>query len=199
MAEAAEPHEILQEAHEKSGTKWVGVYIACLAVFLAVCGMGGSNAMKDMINSNVEVTNTWAFFQAKNIRRNDVRIEIGDLELRLATEPNLAEPARTAIGDKLKQYREQEARLTSEPDTGEGLKELMAKGKALETQRDKAMRKDPYFDYGQALLQIAIVLASVSIITGGSMLLLMSGVLAAGGLISMLNGFILLYTLPFIG
>jgi len=52
--------------------------------------------------------------------------------------------------------------LTSEPETGEGLKELMAKVKALEAQRDRAMRKDPYFDYGQALLQIAIVLASVS-------------------------------------
>lgn len=74
----------------------------------------------------------------------------------------------------------------------------MAKGRALETQRDLAMRKDPYFDYGQALLQIAIVLASVSIITGGSLLLL-SGLLAAGGFISMLNGFMLLYSLPFVG
>ena len=63
----------------------------------------------------------------------------------------------------------------------------MAKGKALETQRDRAMRKDPYFDYGQALLQIAIVLASVSIITGGPMLLLLSGLLAASGLSAMLN------------
>ena len=42
------------------------------------------------------------------------------------------------------------------------------------------MRKDPYFDYGQALLQIAIVLASVSIITGGTSLLVLSGILAAG-------------------
>ena len=128
-----------------------------------------------------------------------MRIEIDSLELQLATEPNLSEAARAAIEAKLKQYREHEARLTSEPETGEGLKELMATGKTLEVQRDRAMRKDPYFDYGQALLQIAIVLASVSIITGGSMLLLLSGLLAAGGLISMLNGFVLLYTLPFIG
>jgi hypothetical protein len=148
---------------------------------------------------NIEASNAWAFFQAKNIRRNDVRIAISDLELRLATEPTLSDAAKTAIGDKLKQYREQEARLTSEPETGEGVKELMAKGKALETQRDRAMRKDPYFDYGQALLQIAIVLASVAIITGGSILLVLSAVLAAGGLISMLNGFMLLYSLPFIG
>jgi hypothetical protein len=177
----------------------IAVYIAILAVALSVCSVGGGNATKDATARNIEASNAWAFFQAKNIRRNDVRIEISDLELRLATEPNLSEAARTAVQDKLKQYREQEARLSSEPETGEGVKELMAKGKALETQRDRAMRKDPYFDYGQALLQIAIVLASVAIITGGSMLLLLSGLLAAGGLISMLNGFMLLYSLPFIG
>ena len=43
------------------------------------------------------------------------------------------------------------------------------------------------------------MLASVAIITGGSILLVLSAVLAAGGLISMLNGFMLLYSLPFIG
>jgi hypothetical protein len=183
----------------KQRDRLIAVYIAILAVALSICSVGGGNATKDATARNIEASNAWAFFQAKNIRRNDVRIEISELELRVATEPNLSEAARTAIGDKLKQYREQEARLTSEPETGEGLKELMAKGKALETQRDLAMRKDPYFDYGQALLQIAIVLASVSIITGGSLLLLLSGLLAAGGFISMLNGFMLLYTLPFIG
>jgi hypothetical protein len=183
----------------KQRERLIAVYIAILAVALSVCSVGGGNATKDATARNIEASNAWAFFQAKNIRRNDVRIEISELELRLATEPNLSEAARTAIQDKLKQYREQESRLSSEPETGEGLKELMAKGKALETQRDRAMRKDPYFDYGQALLQIAIVLASVAIITGGSMLLLLSGLLAASGLIAMMNGFMLLYSLPFIG
>ncbi len=177
----------------------IAVYIAILAVALSICSVGGGNATKDATARNIEASNAWAFFQAKNIRRNDVRIEIDALELQLATEPNLTEAARGAVDAKLKRYREHEARLSSEPETGEGLKELMAKGKALEAQRNRAMQKDPYFDYGQALLQIAIVLASVAIITGGSVLLLLSGLLAAGGLLSMLNGFLLLYTLPFIG
>lgn len=191
--------ELSSEGGSKQRERLIAVYIAILAVALSICSVGGGNATKDATARNIEASNAWAFFQAKNIRRNDVRIEIGDLELRLATEPTLSDAAKTAIEDKLKQYREQEARLTSEPETGEGVKELMAKGKALETQRDRAMRKDPYFDYGQALLQIAIVLASVAIITGGSILLVLSAVLAAGGLISMLNGFMLLYSLPFIG
>jgi Domain of unknown function (DUF4337) len=191
--------ELSGDGISKQRERLIAVYIAILAVALSICSVGGGNATKDATARNIEASNAWAFFQAKNIRRNDVRIEISDLELRLATEPTLSDAAKTAIEDKLKQYREQEARLTSEPETGEGVKELMAKGKALETQRDRAMRKDPYFDYGQALLQIAIVLASVAIITGGSILLVLSAVLAAGGLISMLNGFMLLYSLPFIG
>ena len=191
--------DLARDGSDKQRERLIAVYIAILAVALSICSVGGGNAIKDATARNIEAANAWAFFQAKNIRRNEVRIEIDSLELRLATEPNLPDSARTAIETKLEQYREHEARLTSEAETGEGLKELMAKGKALEAQRDRAMRKDPYFDYGQALLQIAIVLASVSIITGGSAQLLLSSLLAAGGLIAMLNGFILLYTLPFVG
>ncbi len=40
MAEATEAHESIQEARERPETKWVGVYIALLAVLLAICGMG---------------------------------------------------------------------------------------------------------------------------------------------------------------
>ena len=64
----------------------------------------------------------------------------------------------------------------------------------LELQRDRAMVKDPFFDYGQALLQIAIVLASVAIITGGTILLVLSALLAALGSLSTLNGFFLFTT-----
>jgi hypothetical protein len=192
----------LAESAEVGGRhrdRLIAVYIASLAVALAICSVGGGNSMKDATARNIEAANAWAFFQAKNIRRNDVRLAIDGLELRLATEANLPDAARAAITDNIKKHREHEARLTSEPDTGEGLKELMARGKSLEVQRDRAMRKDPYFDYGQALLQIAIVLASVAIITGGSILLLLSGILASAGLALTINGFTLFFTVPFIG
>jgi hypothetical protein len=76
---------------------------------------------------------------------------------------------------------------------------LFVKGKALEVERDIALRKDPYFDWSQALLQIAIVLASVHLIIGNMMLLGLSGGLGALGVLLMLNGFTLLVPLPFLG
>jgi len=191
--------ESIEDGTSKQRDRLIAVYIGILAVMLAICSVGGGNATKDATALNIEASNTWSFFQAKNIRRNDVRLQIDALGLRLATEPSLSETARAAIADKIKTYREQEAHLTSEPDTGEGVKELLVKGKALEAARDQAMRKDPYFDYAQALLQIAVVLASISIITGGSSLLVMSVVLAAAGVLLGLNGFTLLFTVPVIG
>jgi hypothetical protein len=176
----------------------IAVYIGILAVLLAVCGVGGGNAMKDATARNIEASNTWAFFQAKNIRRHELRLQIGEFEVLLASDPQLPEGARKLIDEKIAKYRKDEARLTSEPETGEGLNELLVKGKALEVQRDRAMLKDPFFDYGQALLQVAIVLASIAIITGGTSLLVLSGLLAALGIVSTLNGFFLFFGAPFV-
>ena len=60
----------------KQRERLCAVYIAILAVALSVCSVGGGNATKDATARNIEASNAWAFFQAKNIRRNDVRIEI---------------------------------------------------------------------------------------------------------------------------
>ena len=54
-------------------------------------------------------------------------------------------------------------------------------------------------DNRQALLQIAIVLASVHLIIGNLWLLAMSGGLGALGVLLMLNGFTLAVKLPFLG
>ena len=81
----------------------------------------------------------------------------------------------------------------------EGLDELFVRGKALEVERDVALRKDPYFDWSQALLQIAIVLASVHLIIGNPMLLTLSRGLAGLGVLLMLNGFTLALRLPLLG
>ncbi len=179
--------------------RWIGVYIGIVAVLLAVCGMGGGNAAKDATRANIEATNTWAFFQAKNLRRHVYRMQEDTFQALLAAYPEMPAGAKSAIAAKLETYRQQEQLLTSDPKTKEGLDQLFERGKELEKERDIAMRKDPYFDWSQALLQIAIVLASVSLITGGNVLLIFSGCLAVLGTLMMINGFTLLAQIPLIG
>lgn len=177
--------------------KWVGVYIGVLAVLLAICGMGGGNAAKDATRANIEAANTWAFFQAKNIRRNAISIAVDDMELLLATQPAMPPAARTAVEKKIKEYRADYERLTKDPEKGEGLDQLFAKAKNWEADRDLAMRKDPYFDWAEALLQIAIVLISVSIVATLPWLAILGGVVGAVGGLLMTNGYTLLVELPF--
>lgn len=176
--------------------RWTAVFIGVLAVLLAICSMGGGNASKDGDRANIDATNTWAFFQAKNIRRQSIRLAADDLDLRLRTEPGLSPEARAAIEAKVKEYQDQAQKLTTDPERKEGLDELYAKGKQLEAARDAAMARDPYFDWAQAFLQIAIVIASVSIVSRSRMLIALAAALGLAGTLLMLDGFTMLVRLP---
>jgi hypothetical protein len=179
--------------------KWIGVYVGILATLLAICGVGGGNAAKDATRANIEVSNMWAFFQAKNVRRTAFSLAADELELSLRINPGMPADARQAVEQKVKSYRDTVAAFTSDKQRNEGLDELFVRAKALEAERDVALRKDPYFDFSEALLQIAIVLASVALIAGTNVLLWASGGLAIAGTLLMLNGFTLWVALPFLG
>jgi hypothetical protein len=192
--------EVAELASEKDArNKWVGVYIGLLAVLLAICNVGGGNATKDATQTNIAASDAWAFFQAKNIRRTATTLAANELELLLAAQPGMPDEAKKKFEDKIRDYRAEAQRLTTDPTKKEGLDELFVRAKALEVDRDIALRKDPYFDWSQALMQIAIVLASVHLIIGNLWLLGMSGGLGGLGLLLMLNGFTLAVTLPFVG
>jgi hypothetical protein len=185
------------KADKEEMNRWVGVYIGVLAVLLAICNVGGANAAKDAVRAMIETSNTWGFYQAKNIRRTSFVLAADELELMLATEPGIAGPAKKGVEDKLKSYRAEADRLKRDPE--DGTDQLLVKSRTLEAERDVALRKDPYFDWSQALIQIAIVLASVHLIIGNLMLLGLSGSLAGLGILLMLNGYTLLVRLPLLG
>ncbi len=189
--------QLHRDKHAVGRDKFIGVYIGILAVVLAICSMGGGNASKNETLKNIEASNTWGFFQAKNMRRQSLRLQIDDLEMMLAANPAMPEDARKLVTDKIAGYKAQDKKLTSDPEKSEGLDELWAKGKKLEAERDLSLQRDPYFDYAQALLQIAIVLASVAIISGGNALLIVSGILGALGALLTFGGFTLAFPLPF--
>lgn len=185
-------------ADKESRDRWIGVYIGVLAAFMAICTMLGNNATKDANRFNIEANNNWNFFQAKNLRRQMVRLQVDQLELDLASNPSLGEGLRVAYRKRIDDYKALDKRLSSDVEKNEGLDELFAKGKSLEAQRDVAFTKDPYFDWAQAMLQIAIVLASVCLITGAVWLVYASSVLGALGVLMMVNGMFMVVTLPFI-
>jgi hypothetical protein len=172
------------------------VAIAALAMLLAITGLGGQNATKEAINENILASNYFNFFQAKNMRQTNIATAAAEIELAWINDTALPDASRAALKKKLDDYRATIARYESEPETGEGKKELLARALEHQGKRDHALRQDPYFDYAEALLQIAIVLISVAIVAEQIWLSFIGGgVGLIGGLLT-INGFFLLVKIP---
>jgi hypothetical protein len=171
--------------------KHTAIFVAALAVLLAICSVGGDNATKDAMRASIESNDAWAFYQAKNLRQTNYTLAADSLERDLRN-PALDEPTKKLLQEKLAKYRATVERYESEPATGDGKKELAAKAKALEITRDTALKRDPYFDYAQGMLQIAIVLASSSAALGTRSLLWIARGLGVLGALFMFNAFFLI-------
>ena len=173
------------------------VGIAFFAMLLAITGLGGQNATKEALNSNIEASNLFSFYQAKNMRQTSYALAADAFELAFANDPSLPEPARAALKAKVDEYKQTIARYETEPETQEGKKELIVRATAEQAKRDHALKQDPYFDYAETLLQIAIVLISVSIVAEARWLSLIGGAIGLLGGLSMINAFLLLVEVPF--
>jgi hypothetical protein len=195
--ESTDVADSLNEAKELDLDRRVAVYIAVLAVLLSICSVGGGNSTKDSTRTNIQASDTWAFYQAKHQRQTAYKLAAEGLQLRLV-EPGLPDATRKEIEKKLAAYDAEIAHLESDPQKGEGKKELAAKAKGFEKDRDTALQQDPYFDYAQAFLQIGVVLASASIVLKNSSLLWGSGFLSFLGFLLMVNGFTLAVSIPFL-
>ena len=194
---ADEAAELMDREKETDQFKTrAAVVIAFFAMCLAITGLGGSNAAKEAFNNNILAANFFSFFQAKNIRQTSYQLAADELELTLQSNPALPAEARKAMQAKADFYKKTVERYESEPDTREGKKELIARAREHEQLRDRALKQDPYFDYAEALLQIAIVLISVAIVASLPWLAYFGGVLGLIGMLLSINGFLLLVEIP---
>jgi hypothetical protein len=187
------------EASDNRFKQRAAILIAVLAMALAITGLGGSNAGKEAVNNNILASNLYSFFQAKNMRQTSYALAAEQIELAFLNDPALPAETKTALRAKAEQYRKTVARYESEPDTGEGKKELIQRAQVFEKLRDHALKQDPYFDYAEALLQIAIVLISVSIVANLAWLAGFGAVLGGVGALLTINGFFLLVAIPGLG
>jgi len=157
----------------EGNNKYVALLIAVLALCLAFSEMLGKNAEKASMQSNIEASNLWAFFQAKTIRRAMAQ-NMGEA-IQIEAVGLTDEPRKAAIAKQLDTWTKLAARLESEPETNEGRKELMARARAAEIRRDAENQKNEGFEIASAILQVAIVVASAMIITGIAWLAFLAG------------------------
>jgi len=155
--------------HIDPSNRKVALLIAVLAAVLAFSETLGKGAQTSALSLNIEASNLWSFFQAKTVRMTAVRTAAEALEVQ-AQQAGGAQ-AKEAAEKRVAEWRRTAARYDSEPETQEGRKELAARAKAAEERRDRTLAAYHQYEVASAALQLAIVLASATVITNVGFLL----------------------------
>jgi len=200
-SDAAETISEVAEDDKSADTKFrsrAALVIALMAMLLAITSLGGSNVAEDMISSNIQASNLWAFYQAKNTRQTSLKVGADLLEAQMRLQDKSLTPElRQSLTKKIQEYNETVACYDNEPNRAKSKKELTARAKAFELQHDRALKQDTNFDLAEALFQIGIVLASVAILSYIRFILKIGIALGVAATVLMLNGFFLVVQLPF--
>jgi hypothetical protein len=134
-----------REARIKDKAGWT---ITVIAALLAVNTYIANGISSSVLTNTIKANDTWNFYQAKSIKQS---IAEGQLE-------DTKDPARR------KQLQAKIERYESDPKTNEGKKELMAKARGLEADRDIAKKHGPWLTFAGSALQLSIVLLSAAIL-----------------------------------
>src|SRR4051812_16150149 len=188
--ENLEHAEHAQHAAHEGGrnNKKIALVISVLALFLAFSETFGKSAQTAALNFQIEASNLWNFFQAKNIRRTAIIVASESAKIDLATVTD--ETKKGLIAKQIDEWTKTAARYQSEPEAGggkgEGTRELSRRAQEMEKARDLQLNKYPNFQFASAAFQIGIVLASAAVIT--SMMALAYAAIGVGLLGVVLTG-----------
>jgi hypothetical protein len=203
--EANEPAEMIsgidEERHHHESEKekfrnYAAVWVAILAAAMAIRGVGAEQAKDEMIARNIQASDTWAQYQAKNMRQAMYKLAVDQLGQDLKT-PGLGADVKAAAEKRLDGYQKTIKRYDSEPlkagdPSSGGKKEISERARDYEKERDVLDVKNHNFNLAEMFYQLGLVLASVSILIASRRLLVGSVVLGLIGFVLTLNGFFLL-------
>ena len=157
MLRGMEPEEIaefskeMREAGEKSLTH-VSLIISVLAVMVAMVTVLGHREHTEAVLAQARASDQWNEYQARRIRQTQVGLTADLLGAQ-------AGATKAAVQPKLDQYKERQARFQQQLD------EDSREARAKEAEVTIAERRAARFDLGEALLQIGVVLASITLLT----------------------------------
>ena len=169
---------------ELSQNRKIALLIAVIALFLAFSETLGKSAQTEALNHQIEASNLWNFFQAKNIRRTSTILAGEQMKVDLATTSD--EVRKAAMTKQIDEWTKTAARYRSEPEAGggkgEGTVELSRRAIEEQAKRDTALAKYHHYEVASAAFQIGIVLASATVITGMVVLSFIAAGLGAVGI-----------------
>lgn len=149
-AEITEFSKQMQEAGEASMTR-VSLVISVLAVLVALVTVFSHREHTEAVLSQAKASDRWAEYQGRRTRQSQYLLAAELLQLQ--------RPSSPATDHTAQSYQARQQKLQEQLD------EDAREAHLLEAEVSVAERRAARFDLGEALLQIAVVLASITLLT----------------------------------
>lgn len=151
--ELQEPQEHAEHAKHDHSLAPVTLTMALLAVLVATVSLLGHRTHTEEVILQNKVSDEWAYYQAKNIRRHTDEL-FADLTGVVATND-------AALADQLREKYSKEAERYKDEQ-----KDLDAEARRLEQETDHERRRADRYDLGEVFLEIALVITSITLLSG---------------------------------
>ncbi|MGA2813487.1 MAG: DUF4337 domain-containing protein [Candidatus Acidiferrum sp.] len=156
----------------------VSVTISTLAVLVALVTMFGHRAANEQILLQAKASDQWNYYQAKNIRFHEMEGYVDLLGNLAPADKEKAEASREKYVKQAEKYDKDKDEISSE-------------AKKLEAERDVFGKKENRFDTGEALLEIGLVICSMTLLTKKKAFWFSGIAIAAIGVGFAITGFLL--------
>ncbi len=156
----------------------VSVTISILAVLVAMVTLLGHRAHTEELSRETQAASRWTQYQAKSIRQHEAE-NTSDVV-------NLVAGLDKEKGEKLKEkYEKQLEHYASDKE------DVSEQAKELEAERDLAARRADRFDAGEALLEIGLVICSITLLAKKKGFWFAGMAIGATGVVIAITGFLL--------
>jgi hypothetical protein len=176
--EAQELQENAEHGANESSLRPVAFTMSVLAVLVAVTTVWGHRTHTEAVLNQNKATDQWNEYQAHKIRSNDTALAADLLSVVTIADENEARKIA-------KSYADHQAKWTDET------KEDKEKAEALETKVEQAEARADRFDLAEALLEIGLVIPSVTLLTRSRIYWYLGILFAAGGIVAGITGLLL--------
>lgn len=155
-----------------------GMVINVFALLLALNSWYAGKLSGTVLTNTIQASDTYSFYQAKSIKQ-------------ALTEQSLDDAIIRKDATKIEKLQANITRYESDPVTGEGKKELLARARKLEDARNDAKTRSPWISYASTAFQLSIVILSASILAVSMSMFWGSFVVAAIGILLASQGLFL--------
>lgn len=153
----------------------VSLTISILAVFVAAVTLLGHRTSTEQLLLQSQATDQWAYFQAKNIRLHEMQTMVDMLGAIVPADKEKNQALR-------EKYQKEVERYEADKDA------ISEKAKDLEKERDTLGKRADRYDGGEVLVEIGLVICSITLLTKKKAFWIGGVLISAAGLVLAITG-----------